>query len=101
MLYRINRLFNVPKRRALVIAILCFLAGSFLLPMGADYVSLLLMFYMFSLIYGLVWFVKYCRDQRLIAEARNAAYQKPEVTMPEMTTPGSSRLFVPNPLDRQ
>jgi hypothetical protein len=101
MLYRINRLFNVSRGRAAVIAVLCFIAAFATLPLGADFSSVTLGMFLFSLIYGCIWFGKYLRDLKLIAAARDAAYTEPAQIMPDMTTPGSHRLFVPKPFDRQ
>ena len=106
MLYRFNRLFNVSKTRALVIAVLCFIAGVCVIPIGialtSDPAGGLASVYMFiwSLIYGCIWFYKFKRDQRIIERAKAQSTQPAAQIMPDMTTPGSHRLFVPNPLDR-
>jgi len=97
MLYRINRLFNVPKRRAAVVAILCTLAA---LPFlfNPDLAMFGLMFLMYAVIYGCIWLYKFKRDRRLQAGAQ-AANQQPAALEPPMTSAGSHRLFVPQSLN--
>ncbi len=99
MLYRLNRVFNVSKTRAAVVAILCTLAS---LPffVNPDLAAFGLMFLFYALIYGCIWLYKFNRDKRITAQSKVASSQPLETT-PEMTSPGSSRLFVPPPLDRQ
>jgi len=98
MLYRINRLFNVPKRRAAVIAVLCTLAA---LPFlfNPDLAMFGLMFLMYAVIYGCIWLYKFNRDKRLQAGTQTATRQA-AVIEPPITSPGSHRLFVPPSLDR-
>jgi hypothetical protein len=98
MLYRINRLFNVSKTRALVVAVLCFIAGVPFL-FGGELAMLTFMFWVYALIYGCIWYYKYQRDQKIIVASQVTKQEPIEVT-PPMTSPGSHRLFVPNPLDR-
>jgi hypothetical protein len=98
MFYRINRLFNVSKTRALMVAILCFIAGVPFL-FGGELAMLTFMFWCYALIYGCIWYYKYRRDLKIIATSE-VTKQEPVEVMPPMTTPGSSRLFVPKPLDR-
>src|SRR5436189_208545 len=105
MIYRFNRLFNVSKTRAFIVAVLCFIAGVCVIPLGialtSDPAGGLASIYPFavSLIYGCIWFYKVHRDQRLARQSQ-AVHQPSVQVMPEMTTPGSKRLFVPQPLDR-
>ena len=99
MLYRLNRVFNVSKTRAAVVAVLCtlgaipFLCNSNLAAIGG-------MFLFYAFIYGCIWFYKYNRDQKIVERAQLEAQQMPVTPVIEMTSPGSSRLFVPPPLDR-
>jgi len=99
MLYRLYSLFNVSKRRAATIAILCLLAS---IPFFFDPVWAMigLTLLMYALIYGGIWFFKFRRDRRLLDSA-NIAQQQPAEIEPPVTSPGSSRLFVPPPLDRR
>jgi hypothetical protein len=107
MLYRFNRLFNVSKTRALVVSILCFLAG---LPLVIASVLDNPIWFMiggacwgYALIYGCIWCYKFCRDMDIRIKAEQDYYNRQAQTakiMPPMTTPGSRRLFVANPLDR-
>src|SRR5260370_12810964 len=99
MLYRFNRLFNVSKTRAAVVAILCTLAA---LPffVNPDLAAFGVMFLLYALIYGCIWLYKFNRDKRIIEQAKLEAKQEPETIAPPMTSPGSSHLFVPPPLDR-
>jgi hypothetical protein len=107
MFYRFNRLFNVSKTRALVVAILCFLAGCPLMIASVldDPVWFMIggAFWGYALIYGGIWCYKFCRDMDIRIKAEHDYYsqqlQQQEV-MPPMTNPGNSRLFVPKPLDR-
>ena len=101
MLYRLNAVFNLPKRRALVVSILCFIAGCILLPTAPGAAGLSWMFFLFGLIYGCVWTVKFCRDMDILIKAEQDYYNPkfPEIPL-QGTTSGSNRLFVPKPLDR-
>ena len=50
--------------------------------------------------FGLLWLAKYRRDVNLVAEARIDHGEQGKTLASVMTSPGSSRLFVPEPLDR-
>lgn len=100
MFQRFNALFNVSRGRAALVAVLCFIGAFATLPLGAGFGSLSVCMFLFSLIYGCIWFGKYLRDLKLIAAARDAAHTEPAQIIPDMTTPGSHRLFVPKPLER-
>ena len=93
-----HNIFNVSKLSAATISILCFIAA---LPfLGSQLSFLAAMFFVWSLIYGCIWFFKFYRDRQIIEQAKLEAEQEPEQLTVEMTSPGSSRLFVPSPLDR-
>lgn len=51
-----------------------------------------------------IWGYKYNRDQKIVTQAKAvqqvAASALPLLAVPPMTSPGSGRLFVPEPLDR-
>lgn len=93
-----HNIFAVSKRRAAVVSILCFIAAfPFLNP---ELWSIAGMFFIWSAIYGCIWFYKFNRDQQIVERAQLGAQQEPVKQVIEMTSPGSSRLFVPPPLDR-
>ncbi len=99
MFYRLNRVFNVSKTRAAVVAVLCtlgaipFLCNSNLAVIGGAFLC-------YAFIYGCIWFYKFNRDRKIVERAQLGARQEPVAPVIEMTSPGSSRLFVPPPLDR-
>jgi hypothetical protein len=99
MLYRFNRVFNVSKTRAAVVAVLCtlgaipFLCNANLAVIGGAFLC-------YAFIYGCIWFYKFNRDRKIIERAQVGAQQAPVAPVIEMTSPGSSRLRVPPPLDR-
>jgi hypothetical protein len=96
--YRFNRLFNVSKTRAAVVAILTAIAGIAMLPLGADFGSVAGMFFVWSAIYGGIWLYKFKRDQKLHVQIR--AIQQPPAEAPiAMNQPESSRLYVPRKQD--
>src|SRR5690348_6071268 len=105
-IYRFNAVFNVSKTRALVVAILCFIAGCITIPIGAAFASdatggfASVYVFIWSLIYGGIWFFKHRRDQRIIERAKAQSAQPAAQIIPDMTTPGSNRLFVPKQFDR-
>jgi hypothetical protein len=92
------RLFNVSKTRAAVVAILCFIAGFSLLPLGVVFFPVYGGMFAWSLIYGCIWFYKFNRDQKIVAQQKAAA-QLPVEAEQSMTTPNSSHLYVPRPID--
>ena len=93
-----HNIFTVSKLRAAVVSILCFIAA---LPFLSTRLSFLAaMFLGWSIIYGCIWFFKFYRDQQIIEQSKLEAEQEPKQLTNEMTSPGSSRLFVPQPLDR-
>lgn len=47
-----------------------------------------------------VWLYKLIRDRRIINQAQLTSGREEKILPPPMTSPGSSRLFVPQPLDR-
>ena len=90
----------MSKTQALGWALGCLIAGPLLifthLPMfvfcgGSALTS--------GIIFAIIWCYKFSRDRGIIQNARLEAEQEPAL-MPPMTSPGSSRLFVPPPLDR-
>ena len=50
--------------------------------------------------FSLLWLAKYRRDVNLVIEARTDHGEQRKALAPVMSSPGSSRLFVPEPLDR-
>ncbi len=100
LVYRFNAVFNVPKTRAAVVSILCFVAGIPFFVMGDAFPMIGLACWFYAFIYGCIWFFKFDRDKRLIEQAKVAKPQSAHQVMPDMTTPGSSRLFVPKQPDR-
>ncbi len=100
MFYRINRVFNVSKTRAAVVAVLCTLGAiPFLCNPNLAVIGGAILFY--ALVYGCIWFYKFNRDQKIVERAQLGAQQAPVKQVIEMTSPGSSRLFVPAPLDER
>ncbi len=98
--YRFNRLFNVTKTRALVVAVLFFIAGVCVIPIGialaADPAGGLASLYPFavSLIYGCIWCYKFCRDKKIIQQAQAPRQVAAEQPVP-INNPDSYQLFIP------
>ena len=101
MFYRLNVMFNPSRGKAAIRAILCFLASIPFFLFGDAWIMIGLGLLFYALLYGCIWLYKYDRDQRLVGQAKLEAKQAPEAIMPPMSSPGSSRLFVPPPLNRQ
>ena len=59
-------------------------------------------FLAYGLLFAGIWFYRFSRDQRIIAESRTVEQETPMPGMIPltMTSPGSGRLYVPEPLDR-
>jgi len=91
--------WNMSKRQALKNVAICLgLAALFFIIQlsGCGTIFLLLAIWPF-----LVWCVKFARDQQRIGKLREASEQPPAtLPVPPMSSSGSSRLFVPPPLDR-
>src|SRR5258707_12067971 len=99
LVYRFNAVFNVSKTRAAVVAVLCTLAA-FLFLFNPTLAAFGVMFLFYALIYGCIWLYKFNRDRKIVERAQSGAQHEPVAPVIEMTSPGSSRLFVPPPLDR-
>jgi hypothetical protein len=90
--------FNVSKGQAfaasagcIVLAILLFVIGLGILGWSA---------LIWAAIYGGLWLKKLSRDQQIIAASQAAAAKPVKIKQPA-TNQGSSRLFVPPPVDRR
>jgi hypothetical protein len=92
--YRFNALFNVPKKRAAVISILCFSAAVPFLFMG-EMAMISFMFVAYGLIYGGIWLFKSQRDKQAVERTKVTLTQPQEEVMSPMANPDSYRLFVP------
>lgn len=95
--YRFNRLFNVSKTRAGVVAILCFLAG---IPFMHDAFAMIgLGLWGYALIYGCIWFYKFSRDTNLkhkVEQEQLNSLSSAQVQQPaQQYNPDSNRLFLP------
>jgi uncharacterized protein (DUF58 family) len=90
----------VSKRKVMWLALLC-AALSVLFIIWQVYVCLLASLAL-GVIFASVWYGKHARDQQYIVEAEAANRQAilASPVSPLMTSPGSSRLFVPPPIDR-
>lgn len=99
MRQRLNDLFNVSKTRAFIVSVLCFIAACLMLLLGTAFVGIYIGMMCWSITYGIIWFLKFDRD-RLTIEQSKAASQKQVEAAPSMTSAGSNRFFVPEPLDR-
>lgn len=70
--------------------------------MVAQQVTCMYMFVIFALVFGAIAFYKYARDARIVNQAETEQLQAADrlPLPPQMTSKGSSRLFVPPPLDK-
>ena len=94
-------LFTVTKTRALVVSILCVVASIPFFVFDPNLAALGISFLMAAAIYGCIWMYKFIRDRNIIVQAKLDAEREPEhQQVIQMTSPGSSRLFVPYPLDK-
>src|SRR6266566_4147944 len=107
LVYRFNAVFNVSKTRAAVVAILCGLAGlAFLIAIpsvpdsGYTFGVFSMACWVYALIYGCIWFVKFNRDKQIVERAKVTQTQQPVQMEQPMNNQGSRRLFVPPPIDR-
>jgi glucose uptake protein GlcU len=90
--------FKVSKGQALAATIGCIVLAIVLFVIGLGVLGWSAL--MWAAIYGGLWLKKLSRDQRIIAESQ-ADTAKPLEIEPPLTNAGSSRLFVPPPVDRR
>ena len=100
LIWRFNQVFNVSKTRAAVVAILCFVAGFLLMPLGGNFFPFYGACFGYGLIYGCIWYYKFNRDRRIVERAQLEAQQAPQAVAPPMSRPGGNRYFVPKQFDR-
>ena len=91
--------WNMSKRQALANVAICLglAAVFFILQLSGCGTFFLLL----AIWPAMVWCVKFARDQHRIDKLRGEGEQQQATLPPPMTSPGSSRLFVPPPLDRR
>ena len=95
--YPFRYLFGVSKTRAAITAILCFIGGFCVVPLGIDFDMVYLGLFAYGLIYGGVFCYKWSRDRDIKIKADQDLYNPlPQATEQVIrSNPESNRLMVP------
>ena len=87
------------KGKALLLTIVCAFTAIGLLTQGRLHADV--GFLAGAVLFGGFWLYKFQRDFNIIAQARlEREAVSPKPSLPPMTSPGSRRLFVPQPIDK-
>lgn len=92
-------MFTMSKAKTLAWAVFCI--GLFILLSSVNMGYLGFLFLPWGLILSCIAAYKFIRDRGIISQAEETNAQPRRLEAPAMTSKGSSRLFVPEPLDRR
>jgi hypothetical protein len=90
----------MPKGKALLLCILCAVSG--VICYTNNTTTPIWAFMVVAALFLSVWAYKFFRDRSIVMQARLEREQAPQTSslIPSMTSKGSRRLFVPQPLEK-